>query len=98
MPLIELLSSTAFAHKRLSYMLIKQAIAKDKDFATMVTNYLLKEMHTLNPYQISAAVDCCAHLVNSDMLGIVDSDIVKLCSHSKIFVRKRALLMLIHII
>ena len=91
---VEVMSSTRFAHKRIGYLAACQTFTEGTDVVLLTTNLLKKEFQSPNQYEVGLAVNCLANIVTRDLARDLIGDVVALIGHSKPYVRKKSVLSL----
>jgi len=89
---VEVMSQARFAHKRIGYLAASQSFQRDTEVVLLTTNLLKKEFSSMNPYDVGQATNCMMNIVNKDLARDLLPDTVTLMSHSKPYVRKKAVL------
>lgn len=87
---VECMSQPRFAHKRIGYLAACQCFNDATDVVLLTTNLLKKEFQSQNQYEVGLAVNCLANIVTRDLARDLLQDLVLLMSHTKPYVRKKA--------
>lgn len=93
--IIEVMSQEKFAHKRIGYLAANQTFNDSTDVILLTTNHFKRELSLSNPinhYEIGLAINSLANIVNKDLARDCLSDVLHLMSHSKPYIRKKAVL------
>ncbi|RYG62256.1 hypothetical protein EON64_18065, partial [archaeon] len=92
--IIEVMSQTRFAHKRIGYLAANQSFHEKTDVILLATNLLKKEFASLSnsPYETALAVSCLANIATRELARDCLSDVVGLFGHGKALIRKKAVL------
>eukprot|EP00629_Pelagomonadales_sp_RCC1024_P017098 CAMPEP_0119271636 /NCGR_PEP_ID=MMETSP1329-20130426/8147_1 /TAXON_ID=114041 /ORGANISM="Genus nov. species nov., Strain RCC1024" /LENGTH=615 /DNA_ID=CAMNT_0007271687 /DNA_START=221 /DNA_END=2065 /DNA_ORIENTATION=- len=88
--IVETMSQARFAHKRIGYLAACQCFSESTDVVLLTTNLLKKEFQSTSQYEVGLAVNCLANIVTKDLARDLLQDSVLLMSHSKPYVRKKA--------
>lgn len=88
--IVETMSQARFAHKRIGYLAACQCFSESTDVVLLTTNLLKKEFQSTSQYEVGLALNCLANIVTRDLARDLLQDTVLLMSHSKPYVRKKA--------
>ncbi|XP_062117045.1 AP-3 complex subunit delta [Humulus lupulus] len=88
---VELMSSTRFVHKRIAYHAASHSFRESTPVLVLITNQLRKDLTSTNEYEVSLALDCLARIGTVDLARDLTPEIFTLLSSSKVFVRKKAI-------
>ncbi|KAJ1448600.1 adaptin N terminal region-domain-containing protein [Pelagophyceae sp. CCMP2097] len=88
--IVETMSQARFAHKRIGYLAACQCFSESTDVVLLTTNLLKKEFQSTSQYEVGLAVNCLANIVTLDLARDLLGDSVLLMSHTKPYVRKKA--------
>ena len=88
--IVETMSQARFAHKRIGYLAACQCFSESTDVVLLTTNLLKKEFQSTSQYEVGLAINCLANIVTKDLARDLLQDSVLLMSHSKPYVRKKA--------
>jgi len=91
---IEVMSSSKFVDKRIGYLAASQSFSPDTDVLMLATNLIKKDMASQNHFDVGVALNGLANVANTDLARDLSSDVVNLLTHSKAYVRKKAVLAL----
>lgn len=95
--ILEIMSSSRFQQKRIGYLAAMQSFKNEKDLLILATNQFKKDLNSHNHIEIGLALSGIATIVTSNLAqDIVDDVLVKL-THSKPYIRKKAVLALFKI-
>ncbi|KAF3540316.1 hypothetical protein F2Q69_00020955 [Brassica cretica] len=88
---VEVVSSSRFAHKRISYHVIAQSFSDKTPVLLLITNQLRKDLNSSNEYEVSLALECLARIGTDDLARDLTSEFFTLLGSSKAFVRKKSI-------
>ncbi|KAF4400860.1 hypothetical protein CsatB_017170 [Cannabis sativa] len=88
---VELMSSTRFVHKRIAYHAASHSFRDSTPVLVLITNQLRKDLSSTNELEVSLALDCLARIATVDLARDLTPEIFTLLSSSKVFVRKKAI-------
>lgn len=95
--ILEIMSSSRFQQKRIGYLAAMQSFKNEKDLLILATNQFKKDLSSHNHIEIGLALSGIATIVTPNLAqDIVDDVLVKL-THSKPYIRKKAVLALFKI-
>ncbi|QRG39416.1 hypothetical protein FDK38_003858 [Candidozyma auris] len=95
--ILEIMSSSKFQQKRIGYLAAMQSFKSEKDLLILATNQFKKDLNSHNHVEIGLALSGIATIVTPNLAqDIVDDILVKL-THSKAYIRKKAILALFKI-
>ena len=94
---IEVMSFPKFAHKRIGYLAASVTFTQYTDILIMSTNLFRKDVTSANQYESAIALNALANVVTPDLARDLAPDIVSLLSHSKPYVKKKAIMVLYRI-
>ncbi|CAN6845619.1 unnamed protein product [Brassica oleracea] len=86
---VEVVSSSRFAHKRISYHVIAQSFSDKTPVLLLITNQLRKDLNSSNEYEVGLALECLARIGTDDLARDLTSEVFTLLGSSKAFVRKK---------
>uniref|UniRef100_A0A7E4V9H3 AP-3 complex subunit delta n=1 Tax=Panagrellus redivivus TaxID=6233 RepID=A0A7E4V9H3_PANRE len=93
--IIEVMASTRFNEKRIGYMAATQCFTTDNDaLIMMTTNMIRKDLQSTNLYDVGTALSGLACFATPDLARDLVNDVVNLLSSSRVYVRKKAVLVL----
>ncbi|XP_061344980.1 AP-3 complex subunit delta isoform X1 [Gastrolobium bilobum] len=88
---VEVMSSSRFAHKRIGYDAASHSFHDDTPVLLLITNQLRKDLSTNNDFEVSLALHCFSRIATLDLARDLTPEIFNLLSTSRVFVRKRAI-------
>ncbi|KAI9144135.1 Clathrin/coatomer adaptor, adaptin-like protein [Paraphysoderma sedebokerense] len=92
--IVEVMSLPKFHHKRIGYLAATQSFRQDTDVLMLCTNLIKKDLTSTTPFDSSVALSTLSIIVTSDLGRDLVPDLVTLLSHSKPYIRKKAVLVL----
>ncbi|KAG8876261.1 AP-3 complex subunit delta [Tulasnella sp. 331] len=95
---VEVMSSPHFHIKCGGYLAATQSFTQDTDVLMLTTNLLKKDMASGVPADVSAALNCLAHIVTPSLAQDLSLDLIPMLNHTRPLIRKRAVLILYKII
>lgn len=95
---IEVMASPNFQQKRVGYMAASQCFRSDDELKMLVTNLLKMDLVNQNSATVGAALSGLATIVSPGLASDVADDIMRMLSHSRPYIRKKAVLALYNII
>ncbi|KAH7528729.1 hypothetical protein FEM48_Zijuj05G0103100 [Ziziphus jujuba var. spinosa] len=87
---VELMSSTRFAHKRIAYQAASLSFDENTPVLVLITNQLRKDLISTNELEVSLALECLSRIATVDLARDLTPEIFTLLSSGKVFVRKKA--------
>jgi len=87
---IETMSMSRFAHKRMGYLAASQSFTEETDVVLLTTNLLKKELVSDQAYNIGLALNCLSNIVTMDLARDLLQDTVNMMSNPKPYIRKKA--------
>lgn len=88
---VEVMSSSRFAHKRIGYHAASQSFHDDTPVLLLITNQLRKDLLSTNEFEVSLALGCLARIATHDLARDLTPEVFKLLSTARVFVRKKAI-------
>lgn len=88
---VEVMSSSRFAHKRIGYHAASQSFHDDTPVLLLITNQLRKDLLSANEFEVSLALDCLSRIATHDLARDLTPEVFKLLSTARVFVRKKAI-------
>lgn len=85
------MSSTRFAHKRIAYHAASHSFDDSTPVLVLITNQLRKDLTSTNEFEVSLALECLSRIATVDLAGDLTPEVFTLLSSSKVFVRKKAI-------
>ncbi|KAG7932813.1 hypothetical protein KL934_003468 [Ogataea polymorpha] len=91
---LEVISSPKFQHKRIGYLAAMQLFQRQNndDVLMLMTNLLKKDINSGNSVDTGLAISGIASIVTPELAQDICDDMVRMLSHSKPFIRKKAVL------
>ncbi|ODV97512.1 hypothetical protein PACTADRAFT_47419 [Pachysolen tannophilus NRRL Y-2460] len=92
--ILEVMSSNKFQHKRIGYLAAIQILTRDNndDVLMLMTNLLKKDLNSSNYLEVGLAISCLSSIVTKELAQDVIDDLIKMLTHTKPFIRKKAIL------
>lgn len=88
---VEVMSSSRFAHKRIGYHAASLSFHDATPVLLLITNQLRKDLSSTNEYEVSLALECLSRIATADLARDLTPEVFTLLSSSKVFVRKKAI-------
>ncbi|KAG2663848.1 hypothetical protein I3760_16G051400 [Carya illinoinensis] len=88
---VEVMSSSRFSHKRIGYHAASLSFHDDTPVLLLITNQLRKDLASTNEFEVSLALECLSRISTPDLARDLTPEIFTLLSTTKIFVRKKAI-------
>lgn len=88
---VEVMSSSRFAQKKIGYLAASQSFHEATPVLLLITNQLRKDLTSTNEFEVSLALDCLSRFATVDLARDLTPEIFTLLSSSKVFVRKKAI-------
>ncbi|XP_054821485.1 AP-3 complex subunit delta [Prosopis cineraria] len=88
---VEVMSSSRFAHKKIGYLAASQSFHEGTSVLLLITNQLRKDLSSPNEFEVSLALECLSRIATIDLARDLTPDVFTLLSSSKVFVRKKAI-------
>lgn len=88
---VEVMSSSRFAHKKIGYLAASQSFHEGTSVMLLITNQLRKDLSSPNEFEVSLALECLSRIATVDLARDLTPDVFTLLSSSKVFVRKKAI-------
>ncbi|XP_059455504.1 AP-3 complex subunit delta [Corylus avellana] len=88
---VEVMSSSRFAHKRIGYNAASLSFHDATPVLLLITNQLRKDLTSTNELEVSLALECLSRIATADLARDLTPEIFTLLSSSKVFVRKKAI-------
>jgi AP-3 complex subunit delta-1 len=95
---IEVMSETSFAHKRIGYLAATLAFHDRLEVLPLVTNLVKKDLLSSNQFEVGMALTCLANICTPELAHDIVSDVVTLLNSQRNYVRKKAVLCLYKVI
>lgn len=94
---VELMSSTRFVHKRIAYHAASLSFLESTPVLVLITNQLRKDLSNTNEFEVSLALECLSRIATVDLARDLTPEIFTLLASSKVFVRKKAIGVLLRV-
>ncbi len=94
---VEVMSYSKFALKRVGYLAASVSFNQHTDILIMATNLFRKDVTSSNQYEAGIALNALACVATPDLARDLAPDIVSLLSHSRPYVKKKAIMVLYRI-
>ncbi|ODV89597.1 hypothetical protein CANCADRAFT_18861, partial [Tortispora caseinolytica NRRL Y-17796] len=91
---LEVMSSSKFQQKRIGYLAAIQSFRKDSDILMLTTNLLKKDLSSSSHLDVSVAISGIANIVTPGLAQDLADDLIRMITHSRPHVRKKAVLAL----
>lgn len=95
---LETMASSKYHHKHVGYLAAAQCFSADTDLLILSTNMIKKDLQSSSPLDVAVALNGLSHIATPDLATHLGPDVIKLLTHSKAIVRKKALLVLYSLI
>ncbi|XP_028855657.1 AP-3 complex subunit delta-1 isoform X2 [Denticeps clupeoides] len=92
--IVEVMSSSKFTYKRIGYLAASQCFHEGTDVIMLTTNQIRKDLSSPNQYDTGVALTGLSCFVTPDLARDLASDIMTLMSHTKPYIRKKAVLIM----
>lgn len=92
--MLETMASPKYHHKHIGYLAAAQCFSADTDVLILATNMIKKDLQSANPLDVAVALNGLSHIATGDLARHLGPDVVKLLTHSRPMIRKKALLVL----
>lgn len=92
--ILEVMSSAKFQQKRIGYLAATQSFKNEQDLLILATNQFKKDLNSHNHIEIGLALSGIATIVTPNLAKDIVDDIVMKLTHSKPYIRKKAVLAL----
>ncbi|XP_062888550.1 AP-3 complex subunit delta-1 isoform X1 [Mobula hypostoma] len=92
--IIEVMSSSKFTFKRIGYLAASQCFYEGTDVIMLTTNQIRKDLSSPNQYDTGVALTGLSCFVTPDLARDLANDIMTLMSHTKPYIRKKAVLIM----
>ncbi|GBG25245.1 AP-1 complex subunit gamma [Hondaea fermentalgiana] len=98
MECLKLIASPRFLDKRVGYLGLAILVEESAEVLTLVTNSLSSDLEHRNQFVQGLALAALGNVSNKDMLRDLSNQVLKLLSHSNVYVRKKATLCAVQIL
>ncbi|XP_058393644.1 AP-3 complex subunit delta-1 [Diceros bicornis minor] len=92
--IIEVMSASKFTFKRIGYLAASQCFHEGTDVIMLTTNQIRKDLSSPSQYDTGAALTGLSCFVTPDLARDLANDIMTLMSHTKPYIRKKAVLIM----
>ncbi|XP_036442690.1 AP-3 complex subunit delta-1 isoform X4 [Colossoma macropomum] len=92
--IVEVMSSSKFTYKRIGYLAASQCFHEGTDVIMLTTNQIRKDLSSPNQYDTGVALTGLSCFVTPDLARDLANDIMTLMSHTKPYIRKKAVLIM----
>lgn len=92
--ILEVMSSAKFQQKRIGYLAAMQSFKNEQDLLVLATNQFKKDLNSHNHVEIGLALSGIATIVTPNLAKDIVDDVVMKLTHSKPYIRKKAILAL----
>ncbi|XP_027342356.1 AP-3 complex subunit delta [Abrus precatorius] len=94
---VEVMSSSRFAHKRIGYHAASQSFNDHTPVLLLITNQLRKDLSSTNDFEVGLALDCLSRIATLDLARDLTPEVFKLLSTARVFVRKKAIAVVLRV-
>ena len=91
---IEVMCCSRFALKRIGYLAASQSFNEKTEVLVLCANLMRKDFGTKNMYNAAISLNCISNVCNLDLARDIAADVLTMLTHSKPYIRKRAILTL----
>ncbi|SNX85062.1 related to Adapter-related protein complex 3 delta 1 subunit [Melanopsichium pennsylvanicum] len=92
--MLETMASSKYHHKHVGYLAAAQCFSADTDVLILATNMIKKDLQSSQPLDVAVALNGLAHIATPDLATHLGPDVIKLLTHSRPMIRKKAVLVL----
>lgn len=92
--IIEVMSASKFTFKRIGYLAASQCFHEGTDVIMLTTNQIRKDLSSPTQYDTGVALTGLSCFVTPDLARDLANDIMTLMSHTKPYIRKKAVLIM----
>lgn len=92
--MLETMASAKYHHKHIGYLAAAQCFAADTDVLILATNMIKKDLQSSQPLDVAIALNGLSHITTPDLATHLGPDVIRLLTHSRPMIRKKALLVL----
>ncbi|XP_005359090.1 AP-3 complex subunit delta-1 isoform X4 [Microtus ochrogaster] len=92
--IIEVMSASKFTFKRVGYLAASQCFHEGTDVIMLTTNQIRKDLSSPSQYDTGVALTGLSCFVTPDLARDLANDIMTLMSHTKPYIRKKAVLIM----
>nr|POE69650.1 ap-3 complex subunit delta [Quercus suber] len=95
---VEVMSSSRFSHKKIGYHAASLSFSDSTPVLLLITNQLRKDLtNPNNEFEVSLALECLSRIATTDLCRDLTPEIFTLLSSTKIFVRKKAIALVLRV-
>lgn len=92
------MSSSRFSHKKIGYHAASLSFSDSTPVLLLITNQLRKDLtNPNNEFEVSLALECLSRIATTDLCRDLTPEIFTLLSSTKIFVRKKAIALVLRV-
>ncbi|TKY84755.1 hypothetical protein EX895_005835 [Sporisorium graminicola] len=92
--MLETMASAKYHHKHVGYLAAAQCFSADTEVLILATNMIKKDLQSSQPLDVAIALNGLAHIATPDLARHLGPDVIRLLTHSRPMIRKKALLVL----
>ena len=90
--ILEVMSSSKFQQKRIGYLAAIQSFKNEQDLLILATNQFKKDLNSSNHVEVGLALSGIATIVTQNLSRDIIDDVVLKLTHTKPYIRKKAIL------
>jgi len=92
--ILETMASSRYHTKHIGYLAATLCFAEDTEVLILATNLIKKDLNSAMPLDVLAALNGLSHLITQELAQHLADDILRMLTHTRPLVRKRAVLVL----
>ncbi|WFD26659.1 AP-3 complex subunit delta [Malassezia nana] len=92
--ILETMASSKYHTKHIGYLAATLCFAEDTEVLILATNLIKKDLNSALPLDVLEALHGLSHLITQELAQHIADDILRMLTHSRPLVRKRAVLVL----
>ncbi|EST05076.1 Clathrin/coatomer adaptor, adaptin-like, N-terminal [Kalmanozyma brasiliensis GHG001] len=92
--MLETMASSKYHHKHVGYLAAAQCFSADTEVLILATNMIKKDLQSSQYLDVAIALNGLSHIATPDLARHLGPDVIKLLTHSRPMIRKKALLVL----
>lgn len=92
--MLETMASSKYHHKHVGYLAAAQCFSTDTEVLILATNMIKKDLQSSQYLDVAIALNGLSHIATPDLARHLGPDVIKLLTHSRPMIRKKALLVL----
>lgn len=92
--MLETMASAKYHHKHVGYLAAAQCFSADTDVLILATNMIKKDLQSSQSLDVAIALNGLAHIATPDLARHLGPDVIRLLTHNRPMIRKKALLVL----